>query len=530
MNIQKQLITLLAMASVLGTTLQAADIDVPRIIDASTTWTADNTYYLSGYTFVVTPQGAAAKTLLTIEPGTVIKGRFEKENGEAAALVVTRGAMIHASGTATHPIIFTSELDDLNGNLTKEDVNLWGGLVVLGYAGINSRADNEVVSAPVVDQIEGFSVATNEVEWVSFGGTDDDDNSGVIRFVSIRHGGAVLGTANEINGLTLGGVGRGTTIEYVEVYANKDDSIEWFGGTANARYLISAFGNDDGIDFDQGYRGKIQFAFVIGADIGGDRMDKGGEWDGSTQPLNAQPYGAVQMANLTMVGIGNSLKPDGTPAGTNVALNIRDGVKISVWNSLFVDFAKMFDLENDLTGVVGSGHYSYPADYDFRSNLFWSHIADNNTVDGLNNRPTGTNNPAYFFNTTELNNRIVNPMLAGIGRDPATGALDPRPIAGSPAVDGSVPVAQVPNDGFFTQTDYIGAFDGENNWMAGWTKLSQDGYINAQPGWVKDRALGWVYTWTGGVTPTQWLYSLDLGKFIYFGAEVGNFSVAYIHK
>ena len=291
--------SLLALtAAVLAAPVFAANVSVSGQITTNTLWTADNTYTLNGYVFVT---GGAT---LTIEKGTVIKGAVSSGSG-AAALVITRNSKIMAEGTADQPIIFTSELDELNGNLTAAETGLWGGLVVLGNASINSRANGAAASSPVEDQIEGFSVSGDQTSLITFGGTNDADNSGVIKYVSIRHGGAVIGVGNEINGLTMGGVGSGTTLEYVEVFANKDDGFEWFGGTVNGKYLVAAFCNDECFDIDTGYRGNLQFLFSIQKDIGTDRGDKAIEWDGATSPLTSDPKGNVTISNYTAIGIGD---------------------------------------------------------------------------------------------------------------------------------------------------------------------------------------------------------------------------------
>ena len=461
---------LTGLIAALAGAMHAADVNVSRVISANTTWTADNTYFLSGYTFVVTPNGAGSPTVLTIEPGTVIKGRQKSGGGEAAALVVTRGARINADGTPTAPIIFTSELDTLNGNLGVDDANLWGGLVLLGNAQINSRANDAIVAAPIVDQIEGFSVASGETDYITFGGNDDADNSGTLRYVSIRHGGDVLGTANEINGLTLGGVGSGTTIEYIEVFANKDDGVEFFGGTVDVRYLVTAFGKDDGFDYDSGWRGRGQFWLTLGSESS-EAQDKGGEWDGATAPLNALPLSDTRIYNATFIG-------NGAGGPNNTAINARDNASARVYNSVFVDYNKMFDLENDVQ--VDASGTPVPATterIDFRNNIWWSHVGANNTAAGLNARPAG-NNAAFteaFFTDTAFNNQIADPKLVGISRT-ANAGLDPRPAATSPALTGAV--STVPADGWYVQTDYKGAFAPyAASWLEGWTKLSRDGYL-----------------------------------------------------
>lgn len=440
----------------------AADIDVPRIISASETWTADNVYFLDGYTFVDTLAGAAGPTVLTIEAGTVIKARESLEGGEASALVITAGAQIQANGTKWAPIIFTSELDDLDGSLGPADTNLWGGLVVLGNAQINSRADSNIVTAPVIDQIEGFAVAGGETELISFGGTDDAESSGSITYVSIRHGGAVLGTANEINGLTLGGVGSGTTIEYVEIFANKDDGIEFFGGTVDVKYAVTAFGKDDGFDYDQGWRGRGQFWVTIGTDSG-EAQDKGGEHDGATAPLNATPVGGTTVFNATFVGVGAG-------GAANTALNIRDNAISKYYNSVFVDFASMLNVEADNADRLAAG------DVDFANNVWWSHIPANNNAAAFD---VGALDVAYFWTETVRDNVIADPLLAGISRT-NTGLLDLRPTAGSPALVGPFATVPTTSDNFYVQTSYKGAFAAdESSWLYGWTKLSTEGYLAA---------------------------------------------------
>jgi hypothetical protein len=500
--------------------LTAAEITVPRIIDTDTTWTADNTYLLEQQSFVVTPEGASDPTMLTIEPGTVIKATVSTGTS-AAALVVTRGAKIHAEGTTTAPIIFTSELDDLNGNLGPDDQGLWGGVIILGYASTNSRSDSEIVSAPVEDQVEGLELPSEEIEFATFGGTDDDDDSGVIRYVSIRHGGARIGGDNEINGLTLGGVGRNTLVEFVEVFANKDDGVEWFGGTVNARYLAVAFGKDDSFDYDQGWRGNGQYWFTIGNDSSDDRMDKAGEHDGATAPVDAQPFGETRVFNATYIGIGDSLQPDGSPARANTALNIRDNASANYHNSVFLDFAKMIDIENDNETRFDAG------DINFTNNVWWSHIAVNNSPEGFNGRPDGNVDPTVFWTDDSRDNEIADPLLAGVSRT-ADGGLDPRPMEGSPALEG--PFATVPDQPFFEQTDYKGAFSKDENWLLGWTKLATEGYISRAPAWIFTDEYGWVYAYNGSLSPDNWIYILALNNLAYIGSDDASGSWLFVQK
>ena len=438
----------------------AADVVVSGKITSNTTWTANNRYQLNGYVFV------AGNATLTIEAGTVIQGRVSSGAG-AAALVITRGAKINAVGLPSKPIIFTSELDQLNGNLTERDTGLWGGLVVLGKAVINSTPEGTVVPAPIEGQIEGFAVASADIPLITFGGTDDDDNSGVIQYVSIRHGGAIIGTGNEINGLTCGGVGRGTTIDHVEIFANKDDGIEMFGGTANLKYIVSAFGNDDGLDYDTGYRGNVQFYFVVQTDITTDSGDNGGEWDGATAPeATATPLGGATVFNVTFVGIGNGKQPNGSPGRANNGIHMRDNGAHKFYNSVLTDYATMLRIDADEQPRIADGGL------DFANNIFWSHIAANNTTSGMFAADSGLK-PTSFFTDPAKNNVIADPKLRGISRA-ADRKLDPRPALGSPALTGPF---KAPTNSFLVPVDFKGAFK-DTNWAAGWTKLWADGWFD----------------------------------------------------
>ena len=230
--------------------------DVPTVsvsdnIDANTTWETGNVYILEGRIAVL--DGVT----LTIEPGVIIKGR-EGSGSNATALLIARGGKLMAEGTDTSPIIFTSVADHIlpgeieSPNLEPTLNGLWGGLLVLGKAPISA-------DAPAM-QIEGIPPSDPNG---LYGGTDELDNSGVIRYISIRHGGANIGEGNEINGLTLGGVGSGTTIENVEIIANQDDGIEWFGGKVNVTNAIVWNTGDDAIDTDQSWGGTLDNFIII---------------------------------------------------------------------------------------------------------------------------------------------------------------------------------------------------------------------------------------------------------------------------
>ena len=258
---------------VLSVGAEPTTIRVTGNITANTTWVTGKTYVLGARIFVVSP----AK--LTIEKGVIVKGEAGS-GANATALVVARGAQIDAQGTATEPIIFTSVADEIapgmidSPNMDPTVEGLWGGLIVLGKA--KSSLPGDVAEFA----IEGIPATdTNGL----YGGTVDTDNSGIIKYISIRHGGSLIGASNEINGLTLGGVGSGTVIENVEVVANQDDGIEFFGGTVSVKNVLVWNSGDDGVDTDQAWAGTVD-NFIV---ICGINTDHGLEIDGPEGAYNA---------------------------------------------------------------------------------------------------------------------------------------------------------------------------------------------------------------------------------------------------
>jgi hypothetical protein len=231
------------------------------VITEDTFWNADSIYQLSGR--VTVTNGAT----LTIEPGTIIKGK-PGSGANASALVIARGAKLIAEGTEDAPIIFTSTADNISiedieaGIFSSPNLNptingLWGGIIILGNAPIS--ASNDVGDVSQV-QIEG--IPTSDPNGL-YGGNNSDDDSGILRYVSIRHGGANIGSGNEINGLTLGGVGSGTVIDNIEIVANQDDGIEFFGGTVNVDNVVVWNVGDDAIDTDQAWSGTLNNFVII---------------------------------------------------------------------------------------------------------------------------------------------------------------------------------------------------------------------------------------------------------------------------
>ena len=436
--------------------LFAADVVVTSAITTNTTWTRSNVYILDTKIFV------EAGALLTIEPGTVIKGRAKANPSDATALVIARGARINANGTAAAPIIFTAESDNLSittPNLTESDRGLWGGVVLLGRARLNTVSGQ--------GNVEG--IATSDARGI-YGGTDDDDNSGVVRYVQIKHSSAIVSANVELNALTLGGVGRGTVIEYVDAYAANDDGFEFFGGTVNTKYLISSFNDDDNYDWDEGFRGKGQFWFAIGAT---DKGNQAMEMDGGTTPEDGQPYAIPELYNLTLIGSGAT----SANTGSN-GLIFRDNTGGKLYNSIIHDYRTYaVRIETESAQSQDSAKRLAAGDLAITNNIFGTFGAGTGDAQLFTspNATTGGAAPAsnYTADHIKAGNRInTDPRLAGISRTRNKG-LDPRPAVGSPALTGA---KTPPSDGFFAQTDYVGAFK-NTNWAKGWSAISQLGYL-----------------------------------------------------
>ena len=312
-------------------------------------WTADNEYLLGTVIYV------EAGVTLTIEPGTVVRGLPDAATPgvqDPGTLVITRGAKIFAMGTKLKPIIFTNEDDDNFGSNPGTDpydlavnargiTGTWGGLIILG----RTYVANNTVGAPNGSrevQIEGLNAAGglglygNCAASPLFPSSCDDDDSGTLQFVSIRYGGFNLSPNNEINGLTVGGVGRETDIDNIEVFQGKDDAIEFFGGTVNVKHALLFAPGDDGTDWDEGYRGKLQFVALFQGTPGTDKSDKGGELDGGNVGDGSLPKSIPTAYNMTFVGLG--AQKDYTAHGENTALHFRDNSGGRWYNSAFLDF------------------------------------------------------------------------------------------------------------------------------------------------------------------------------------------------
>ncbi|OEK07024.1 autotransporter outer membrane beta-barrel domain-containing protein [Roseivirga misakiensis] len=315
--------------SVGGNDVEFKQTRISGIINRDYTFTNDVAWVLSGRVIV----GAGAT--LTIEPGTIVKGQGE-QGAAASVLLVARGADIIANGTANDPIVFTSVLDNINvGEFTStldinNDLGLWGGVLILGNAPIVAEA-SEV-------QIEG--IPTSVTEGI-YGGSDPMDNSGSFTYCSIRYTGQQLGPGNELQGLTLGGVGNGTVISHVESINSADDGIEIFGGTVNISNFIVLNPDDDGFDADQGWTGTASNLVYIGAAV-----DAG---FGSDHPFELDgPEGDT--GGTAAIGTFTNATAWGRSA-TDFA-DLRDGATYTISDSYFFGFAAGVDLELDADGTT----------------------------------------------------------------------------------------------------------------------------------------------------------------------------------
>lgn len=404
------------------------------------TLTPDNEYLIDGLVFV--EKGAT----LVIRPGTVIRAAAQPSTGDpTSALIITRGGKILADGQPGAPIIFTSEFDDLQtpDDLTAREQQLWGGLLILGNAPIGTN----------IDPTTGFATATIEGlprddTRAIYGGDDPRDSSGVLRYVSIRHGGAFLEAESQINGLTLAGVGSGTVVEYVEVFACRDDGIEVFGGTVNMKYMVAAFCGDDSFDFDQSWNGTVQFLFAIQLPDQGQMLV---EYEGS-EARDMQPRTIGRIYNGTFIGAG--LQSNNR---SSAGVLLRNDGAAAFWNCIWLDLPNyVFRVDNT------SQQRLKDREIQFNRNIVFN-------FEALTQGASGPIEVALERGQSEQ----VNPELISVFREPEH-RLDPRPRQGSPAAKDAV----FNNNGFVDQVEYRGAFDpGNIQWIRCWTALDHYRYL-----------------------------------------------------
>ncbi|WP_233345471.1 hypothetical protein [Litorimonas taeanensis] len=393
----------------------------------------DVVYELKGRLDVGTDAGAAgtgSPVVLTIEPGVVIVGDSGSDH-----IVVNRGHQIEAAGTAALPIIMTSENDISLTSEGRDDViGEWGGLVVLGNAPIN-RCNVAGVNPGTAD-------CQNAVEGVTepdalYGGADPEANSGTLQYLQVRYAGFEVATDVELNGITLAGVGSGTTVDHIQVHNNSDDGVEFFGGTVNAKYIVVTGNDDEQLDTDNGYNGNIQF--VLGTQRGGDSSDNGIE--ASSVAPGVTPLSNATISNFTLIGNGNT---------DSHGIRLNTGTVGQYLNGILIEANNCLDYEDS----AGDGLPGYNAANDptFKSVLF-DCGAGLLTTGG--DADTATGQAAV---DADANNVVTTNSLGGFFPGPNELAVETADLS----------------DDFFTAVDYIGAFGPDesetDNWATGWTQ------------------------------------------------------------
>ena len=424
-------------------------------LSGNMTLKAADSHLIKGFVYI--PSGVT----LTIEPGTVIKGDKETEG----TLIVERGGKIMAQGTKNDPIVFTSAQPA--GSRKPGD---WGGIIILG------KAKNNMGEMTIEGGVRS-----------KHGGTDDNDNSGVLSYVRVEFAGIEYEPDNEINGITFGSVGKGTRIDHIQVSHSGDDSFEWFGGSVNATHLVAFRGWDDDFDTDNGFSGKIQYALGLRDPKVGDKSASNGfESDNNASASTAEPFTSAVFANVTLLGpvanpaaYTNEAGVGGSPvdARFQAALHLRRNTQLSIYNSVIAAFPIGLIIENDkgsstqtwategklnVTNCVMAGMVK-----NFQDAQYWSGGTQLNPV-----ADAGVFAGSYFNRTAGGNTAL--PALADLKfKGDALNLAAPGmfPTAESPLASGAVWTDARVSSGF-DKTAYIGAFGpaetASSNWTYGW--------------------------------------------------------------
>ena len=373
---------------------------------------ADSVYILSG---IVTVEDGGE---LRVPAGTLIQGNAAVQ---PSALIVRTGGRLFSEGAADAPVVFTSSSPE--GERVAGD---WGGVVINGRSLCNFPAGGCVG--------EGSSG--------SYGGTELNDNSGVIAYTRIEFAGYEVSFGNELNALTLNGVGAGTTIHHVQTNVGLDDGIEFFGGTVDLKYAIVTNASDDSFDYSTGWQGRGQF-WIVQQDP--NDADNGFEVDGNENDYTATPLTNPTIYNVTLVG-GGSDAADGADG-----LRLRRGTAGMIANTAVIGFpGDGLDVDNDETFAQG---------LEIRSTIL---SANADTYEAADEET--------FFMTPGWNNRVEADAMLADAFDRT--APDFTPVDGSPLLTGAM---TPPDDGFFTVTDYIGAAPtsgDDHRWWMGWTSFA----------------------------------------------------------
>lgn len=436
----------MALLAITFANAQAPVKTITGNLNGNVNWSNDTIYKLTGKVYV------KAGGTLNIAPGTIIKGDVATAG---SCLIVTRGGKINAVGTPTQPIVFTSSATP--GNKSTGD---WGGLVIAGNAKVNVTGG--------IGTFEGGNLANPDgtTSDGQYGGLNDLDNSGELKYVRIEYAGFPFAPNNELNGLTMGGVGSGTKISYIQVSYGLDDAFEWFGGTVNCDHLVSFRGNDDDFDTDFGFSGKVQFGVALRDTAVADAVSgaNGFESDNDAAGSGNGPKTRAIFSNFTMVGPRHT----GSVSDTNYNKNFKRGAHIrrnseqSIFNSIFMGWPTGNHIDGD------SCHKN--AD----SSLL---VMQNNVIAGckLNLDSVGgvTWNISPWFNATANENTIYSANSDVMLTSPFD-YFNPnfRPTSTSPMLSGAAFTNPKLANGF-TSVNYRGAF-GTDDWTADWTNFNPD--------------------------------------------------------
>jgi hypothetical protein len=458
-------------------TVEAGDIS------ANTTWTSDKVYLLNGWVYVTS--GAT----LTIQAGTVIRG----DKANKGSLIVEPGGKLVAQGTISNPIVFTS--NQAVGSRTYGD---WGGVVICGNA----------ITNKVNPQIEGGPRT-------HYGGTNDTESSGILKFVRIEFPGIAFQPDKEINGLTLGGVGSGTVVDYIQVSYSGDDSYEWFGGSVNAKHLIAIRGWDDDFDTDYGYHGMIQYAVSLRdpaiADAGSG--SNGFESDNDATGSASEPLTSAIFSNVSMFGplvtpetqINSNYKR-GMHLRRNTALNIYNAIFAGYLTGLYIEGPSITNAKNNALRIENTILAGCKTNFGAAASDLW----------------TVSEETDWFSNSSRNND--ISPTNAALSISDPFNLIAPNflPTLNSPVLSGSYwDYSGMPgsiNNPFFEHVAFRGAF-GTEDWTAGWanfdpqntvypatTVIVEAGDISANTTWTSDKVYllnGWVYVTSGATLTIQ---------------------------
>jgi hypothetical protein len=449
-------------------------VEVKGNLEGNITWTADKIYKLIGFVRVGTEStfGTIAKTgVLTIEPGTVIIG----ERASKGTLIVHRGSKINAIGTVDKPIVMTSERKP-----GEKEAGDWGGLVLLG------KAPNNLPDDAKNRELEGGYGGFH-------GGTDAADNSGTLKYVRIEYAGIPVNPNQEINTLTMGSVGSGTTIDYVQASYGLDDSFEWFGGTVNAKHLIAYRGLDDDFDVDNGFSGNVQYGIGIrGANIADQSGSNGFEVDNDAAGSANTPFTSGIFANMSIIGAKGN-------AETSINIQFQNGAqlrrnsKLKIYNTFITGYPNGIYIDSQrgdakgnadkgdivlknivLAGVTGWGNNGYGQG--FATNPRGFAVSDIEQTTAAPAILIGTAKPSEWFAAIAGNKTLANASNTGVSSTLwGTGTPTLTLTAGTTeSLIGTALPTTLP--AFFDKTDYVGAFK-DTDWTKGWAEFNPQSVI-----------------------------------------------------